>query len=94
MLKDVIFNRLKGWIEWAQRWGFVGFGFFLHYDVFVFISRGEIYMETVTIVIHFFYSNEVVMKNINEKCDWKVSSSFILKDIRYHIYESVLCGEP
>lgn len=50
-------------------------------------------MQTI-IVIHFFYSNEVVMKSINEKCDWKVSSSFILKDIRYYIYESVLCGEP
>lgn len=48
-------------------------------------------METVTMVVHCFYSNEGVMKSINELYDWKSSSSLIVKDFRFHIYKFGLC---
>lgn len=48
-------------------------------------------METVTMVVHCFYSNEGVMKSINELYDWKASSSLIVKDFRFHIYKFGLC---
>lgn len=52
-------------------------------------SEVEINVETLFVVV---YSNAGVMKSVSEKCDWKVSSSFIIKDLRFHIYELGLCG--
>lgn len=46
-------------------------------------------METLFVVV---YSNEGVMKSVSDKCDWKVSSSFIIKDLRFRIYELGLFG--